>query len=55
MYLNTKIISLEYMKIHVGMIPQEFMEEYDVTQYLDDKGYTYVQITGEIYGLIKLG
>ena len=42
MYLNTKLPSPEYMKIHVSMIPQEFMEEYDVTQYLDDTLYAYV-------------
>ena len=42
MYLNTKLPSPKYMKIHVIMIPQEVMEEYDVTQYLDEKGYSYV-------------
>ena len=31
-YLNTKLISPGYMKIHVSMIPQDFMEEYYVTQ-----------------------
>ena len=49
MYLNTKLLSPEYMKIHVRMIPQEVMEEYDVTQYLDKKGYAYVDIMGAIY------
>ena len=29
------------------------MEEYDVTQYLDEKGYAYVEIMGAIYGLIQ--
>ena len=31
-YLNNKLTSPKYMKIHVSMIPQKFMEEYDVTQ-----------------------
>ena len=32
MYLNTKLTSPEYMKKYISMIPQEVMEEYDVTQ-----------------------
>ena len=43
------------MKIHVIMIPQEVTEEYDVTKYLDKKGYAYVEILGAIYGLIQSG
>ena len=37
------------------MIPDEVMEEYNVEQYLDDKGYAYVEITGAIYGLAQSG
>ena len=48
MYINTKLLSSEYMRIHLSMIPQEVIEEYDVTQYLDEKGYTYVEIMGAI-------
>ena len=43
------------MKIHISMIPQEFVEEYDVTQYLDKKGYAYVEIMGAIYEFIQSG
>ena len=43
------------MEIHVRMIPQEVMEEYDVTEYLDKKGYAYVEIMGAIYELIQSG
>ena len=43
------------MKIHVSMIPQEVMEKYVVTQYLDKEGYAYVEIMGAIYGLIQSG
>ena len=31
------------------------MEEYYVTQYLDEKRYAYVEIMGSIYGLIQSG
>ena len=30
------------MKINVIMIPHEFIEYYDVTHYLEEKGYAYV-------------
>jgi hypothetical protein len=55
MYLNTTLPSPEYMRIHVSMIPQEVIAEYDVTQYLDENGYAYVEITGAIYGLAQSG
>ena len=55
MYLKTKLPSPEYMKIHVSMIPQEYMKEYNVTKYLDEKVYAYVEIMGAIYVLIQSG
>jgi hypothetical protein len=55
MYLNTKLPSPEYMRIHTSMIPQEVMDEYNVSQYLDETGYAYVEITGAIYGLAQSG
>jgi hypothetical protein len=55
MYLNTKLPSPEYMRIHKSMIPQEVMDEYDVEQFLDEQGYAYVEITGAIYGLAQSG
>ena len=55
MYLNTKLPSLEYMKMHKSMIPQEVMEEYNLHQFLDEADYTYVEITGAIYGLAQTG
>ena len=53
MYINTKLPSLDYMKIHVSLIPQEVMEEYNITWYLDVKGYSYVEIMVAIYRLIQ--
>jgi hypothetical protein len=37
------------------MIPQEVKDEFNVSQYLDGKGYAYVEITGTIYGLAQSG
>ncbi len=55
MYLNTKLPSPEYMKIHRSLIPQEVIEEYDMEKYFDEDGYAYVEITGAIYGLAQSG
>jgi hypothetical protein len=55
MYLNTKLPSPEYMKIHQSLIPQEVMDEYNIAQFLDEHGYAYVKITGAIYGLAQSG
>ena len=41
--------------MHKSMIPQEVMEEYNLHQFLDEADYTYVEITGAIYGLAQTG
>jgi hypothetical protein len=55
MYLNTKLLSPEYMRIHISLIPDEIKEEYNVDQFVDEDGYVYVEITGAIYGLSQSG
>ena len=53
MHLNTKLLAPDHMKIHISMIPQEVIDEYNPT--LDEKWYAYVEITGAIYGLSQAG
>jgi hypothetical protein len=55
MYLNTKLPSPEYMRIHISLIPDEIKEEYNVNDYVDEDGFVYVEITGAIYGLSQSG
>jgi hypothetical protein len=55
MYPNTTLLSPEYMKIHLSLIPQEVMDVYNIEICLDENGYTYVEITGAIYGLAQSG
>ena len=50
-YTNSKLKSPEYMKIHLSLIPQEIIDEYDVMQYVETDWYVYVEITGAMYGL----
>ena len=55
MYLNTKLPSPEYMRIHKDLIPDEIKQEYDTEAYVDENGYVYMCITGAIYGLEQSG
>jgi hypothetical protein len=36
MYLNTKLPSPEYMRIHISLIPDEIKEQYNVNDYVDE-------------------
>ena len=54
-YTNSKLKTPEYMKIHISLIPQEIIDEYDVKQYVNEDGYVYVEITGAMYRLSASG
>ena len=54
-YTNSKLDSPEYMRIHLSLIPQEIIEEYDAIKFLDIDGYVYIEVTGVIYGLAQSG
>ena len=41
-YTNSKLKSSEYIKIHLSLIPQEIIDEYDVMKYIETDGYIYV-------------
>jgi hypothetical protein len=55
MYLNTKLLSPEYMRIHIDLIPEEIREEYNTDEFMDENGYVYMEVTGAIYGLSQSG
>ena len=40
------------MRIHLSLIPQEIIDEYDVMKYVEADGYAYVEITGAMYGFV---
>ena len=37
------------MRIHLTLIPQKIIDEYDVMKYVGIDGYIYVEITGVMY------
>ena len=56
MYINTKLLTPEYMIIHITQIPDEIIDGYNVHTYVvENDGYAYVEITGTIYGLAQSG
>jgi hypothetical protein len=55
MYLNAKLISPEYMRIHIDLIPEEIQHEYNTKEFADKDGYVYMEVTGAIYGLSQSG
>jgi hypothetical protein len=55
MYVNTKLLSPEYMRIHIDLIPEEIRQEYNTDEFMDENGYVYMEVTGAIYGLSQSG
>ena len=53
-YLNNKLLRYEYMKMALKLIPQEIIDEYNLTAIAHD-GYIYIQIEKGMYGLPQAG
>ena len=43
------------MRIHLCLIPQEIIDEYDAIEFVAADGYAYVEVTGVMYGLAQSG
>ena len=54
-YTNSKLDTSESMRIHLSLIPQEIIEEYQAMKFVDIDGYVYCEITGVMYGLAQSG
>jgi hypothetical protein len=53
-YLGTPLDRPEYVRIHISQIPDEFIEEYNLHQYVHE-GWVYFEITKGVYGLKQAG
>ena len=53
-YLITPLNCLEYVRIQISVILQEFIDEYDLMCFAH-KGYVYFKISKGIYGLKQSG
>ena len=45
-YLNSKLKEYEYMKMHIGLFPIEFIQLYKLQDLVDDQGFVYIEIRG---------
>ena len=53
-YLMTTIKDYEYMRIKLVDIPQEFIDEYNLTS-ITNNGWVYIEIRKGAYGLPQAG
>ena len=53
-YLNNQMYRDEYIMIQLSMIPQEFVEIYNLTEKAHN-GYIYERVTKGMYGLPQSG
>ena len=49
-YLNNQMEREKYIMIHISMIPQEFVEKYNLAEKAHN-GYIYARVTKGMYGL----
>ena len=53
-YLQTSLDRPKYVRINLRDIPQEFIDEYNLTKHVHD-GWVYFEIIRSVYGLPELG
>ena len=47
-YLNSKLKEYEYMKMHISLFPQEFINAYNLNDLVDENGFIYIEIRGGV-------
>ena len=50
-FLSSNMPEPEYMKLHISEIPQDIIDQYDLTKYMDKNKFVYFKITKGMYGL----
>jgi hypothetical protein len=53
-YLNTPMPHYEYMRLHISLIPEEIIQQYNLLP-LVHNGYVYIEIRKGMYGLPQAG
>jgi hypothetical protein len=54
-YIQTFLKDYQYMRFHISMIPQEIINEYNLTDIMEADGWCYVEIRKAMYGLKESG
>ena len=55
MYLNTNLKDYENLCVHTSQIPEEFMQKYNLQQYVTPDGWVFFEILKGMYGLPQAG
>ena len=51
MYLNTNLKDYENLRVQTLQIPEEFIQEYNLQQYVTPNGWVFFEIRKGMYGL----
>jgi hypothetical protein len=54
-YIQNYLKDYQYMRFHISMIPQEIIDEYNLTDIMEANGWCYVEIRKAMYGLNESG
>ena len=55
MYLNTNLKDYENLCVHTPQIPEEFIKEYNLQQYVTPERWVFFEILKRMYSLPKAG
>ena len=45
----------EYLRIHISLIPADFIKQYKLNELKDKDGYVYTEVHGSIYEFLQIG
>jgi hypothetical protein len=54
-YIQNYLKDYQYMRFHISMIPQQIIDEYNLTDIMEADGWCYVEIRKAMYGLKESG
>ena len=54
-YLNNNLSDIEYIKLHISIIPKEIIETYSFSTIQENNGWVYIKICKGMYGLKQAG
>ena len=55
MYLKTNLKDYENLRVHTSQIPEEFIHEYNLQQYVTPDGWVFFEIRKGMYGIPQAG
>ena len=50
-FLNSNLIDYEHVKLHISLIPTEFIESHQLQDLVDHQGFVHMEIRGSMHGL----